>query len=226
MEKATYRPAESDRRPLSSRQWRLSIALASWLAKRGVRANAVSTSGMAAGILAGLLLTLTNHVTFPAIAWLCAAALVQGRLMANLLDGMVAIESGQASRVGELFNEVPDRISDAATFVGLGYSLGGAPWLGYSAAILAIFVAYVRAAVRVAGGPQDYCGPMAKQHRMAVVTATCLACALVPAAWQSEITARGFGLPTLALGVICLGSVVTAVRRLARGTRALMVKSA
>ena len=48
----------------------------------------------------------------------------------------------------------------------------------FLAAILAIFVAYVRAAVKVAGAPQDYSGPMAKPHRMFLVTVTALLCAL------------------------------------------------
>jgi phosphatidylglycerophosphate synthase len=225
MESVTYRPSESDRRPLASRQWRFSIVLAGWLARRGVRANAVSMAGMAAGVLGGVALALTSRLTMPGVAWLAAAGLVQLRLLANLLDGMVAIESGQASRVGELFNEVPDRVSDGATFVGLGYALGSSPWLGFLAAILAIFVAYVRAAIRVAGGPQDYCGPMAKQHRMFVVTLTSLAGAAVPAAWQARLSASGWGLPTIALAVIGAGCVITAIRRLERGARALIART-
>jgi len=57
---------------------------------------------------------------------------------------MVAIASGTASPVGELYNDVPDRFSDAATFIGLGFAAGGYPMLGWIAAILAIMTAYVR----------------------------------------------------------------------------------
>lgn len=225
MQSATYRPSEADRRPLASRQWRFSIALAKWLTRHGARANTVSLAGMAAGILAGVAFALTNVGTMPFLAWLAAAVLVQLRLLANLLDGMVAIESGPASRLGELFNEVPDRVSDGATIVGLGYASGSNPSLGYLAAILAIFVAYTRAAIRVAGGPQDYCGPMAKQHRMFVATLTALTAAAIPVAWQSRLSGSGWGLPTIALAVICAGCVITALRRLARGARALMAKN-
>ena len=49
------------------------------------------------------------------------------RLLANLLDGMVAIGRGIASPVGELFNEVPDRVSDTAVLLGLGVA-GGERW--------------------------------------------------------------------------------------------------
>ena len=77
-------------------------------------------------------------------AFLAAAALIQLRLAANMFDGMVALETGRASPTGELFNEVPDRVSDAAMFIGAGYAAGGNPTLGYLAACLALFVTYVR----------------------------------------------------------------------------------
>ncbi len=195
--------------------------MANWLARKGVRANMVSLSGMGAGIVAGIALALTDRIAIPLLAWMAAAVLVQLRLLANLLDGMVAIESGQASRLGELYNEIPDRVSDAATFVGLGYAAGSSPTLGYLAAILAIFVAYIRAAVRVAGGPQDYRGPMAKQHRMFVVTITALACALIPMEWQTRLSGSDWGLPALALVVIGAGCVITAARRLIWSARYL-----
>jgi phosphatidylglycerophosphate synthase len=189
-----------------------------------VRANAISVAGMIAGILAGAAFALTGHVAVPAVAWILGALFVQARLTANLLDGMVAIESGQASRVGELFNEVPDRVSDAATLIGLGHAAGGIPWLGDLAAVLALFVAYVRSAARNAGAPQDYAGPMAKQHRMFVVTVTALVCAVVSPRWPASLFERGGGWPAVALGLIAAGCVVTAVRRLARAGRFLLRK--
>jgi phosphatidylglycerophosphate synthase len=219
-----YQPSESDRRPLTSRSWRISGVLAHGLARRGVSANLISVAGMLAGVLAGVSFALTGRVAVPALAWLAGALLVQARLAANLLDGMVAIESGRASRLGELFNEVPDRISDAATLIGLGYAAGGLPWLGDLAAVLALFVAYVRSAARNAGAPQDYSGPMAKPHRMFVVTVAALGCAVVPAGWPAVLSSQGAGLPAVALGVIVAGCVVTAIRRLARAARFLASK--
>jgi len=41
-----------------------------------------------------------------------AAVMIQGRLICNLLDGMVAVEGGMSSPAGPVFNELPDRISD------------------------------------------------------------------------------------------------------------------
>ncbi len=210
-----------ERRPLASRGWRLSIALAGWLARRGVTPNAISQFGLGAGLLGGLSLWLTSRSSAPWFLWLLAAGLVQLRLLCNLIDGMVAIESGKGSRLGELYNEIPDRVSDAATLVGLGFAAGSVPWSGFLAAILAVFVAYVRAAVKIAGAPQDYSGPMAKPHRMFVVTVTALACAAVPMSLQTAWLDHDWGFPAIALVIIIVGCFVTAVRRLVRAARIL-----
>ncbi len=83
---------------------------------------------MLCGLAAGALFyTTALHPEFARLTWLLAAALVQLRLLANMFDGMVAVETNTASPVGELFNEVPDRVSDAAILVGLGYAAGGTP---------------------------------------------------------------------------------------------------
>jgi len=74
---------------------------------------------------------------------------------------MVATARGTASPIGELYNEVPDRISDAAVFIGLGYAAASQPELGYLAALTSLFTAYIRATARATGAPQDFCGPMA-----------------------------------------------------------------
>jgi phosphatidylglycerophosphate synthase len=224
-----YRPSEADRRPLASRSLRVSAAASHWLVRRGVSANAISMAGMVAGVLAGVAFALTGHVAIPTLAWLAGAVLVQARLAANMLDGMVAVESGQASRLGELFNEIPDRISDVAILIGLGHAAGGAPWLGDLAAVLALFVAYVRSAARNAGAPQDYSGPMAKPHRMFAVTVTALVCAIAtpwpPATWLTK-AGCGCGWPAAALALIVAGCIVTAIRRLVHAGRFLIQKEA
>jgi phosphatidylglycerophosphate synthase len=135
---------------------------------------------------------------------------------------MVAIESGRSSPVGELYNEVPDRISDAAVFIGAGFAYGGNTTLGYIATILAISTAYVRAAGKIAGAPSEFCGPMAKQHRMLIITVICIYSAVTPRTWQMiPIDDSSIGVVTLGLVVIILGCVLTIVRRQARIVRAL-----
>jgi phosphatidylglycerophosphate synthase len=205
-------PTDADRRPIAARSWRASHVAADWLVRRGVSANGVSVAGMMAGLAAGAALAATSHLDgIPQrLAWLAAGALVVVRLLANMLDGMVASGSGASSTVGELYNEVPDRVSDSAALIGLGYAAGGEPVLGFVAALAAVFTAYVRALGKGAGAGQEFVGPFAKQQRMACVIGCAAYCGLAPAGWLPG------GLPTIVLAVIAIGSVFTAIRRLRR----------
>lgn len=208
-----------NRRPIAARDLTLSRRAASWLARRRVSANAISIAGMIAGVLAGIVLGLTRDVATP-LSWFAAALLIQLRLLANMLDGMVALETGTASTLGEIYNDVPDRVSDSATLIGLGYALGGDIVLGYAAAGAAMATAYIRTLGVAVGAPAQFCGPMAKPHRMFVATATAGLCGFA-ALLGTTVTVGGYGLPTLALVAVTAGSIVTALRRLARVARAL-----
>jgi phosphatidylglycerophosphate synthase len=211
-----------ERRPVKSRSWKVSQALATWLVSKNCSPNLISVMGMAAGLVGGTALAATaGFRSMAAILYIIAALCIQLRLLANLLDGMVAIQSGKASRVGELFNEVPDRVSDTAFLVGAGFALGSDPQLGLWAALAAMATAYVRTTGKTAGAPMDFCGPMAKQHRMATLTVACLACSVLAV---SYVKMSGTVM-TLALWVILVGSVITSIRRLGRTARFLQNSS-
>lgn len=219
----------SDRRPIATRDRVFAQQIARWLAHRGVSPNTISLLGMVSGLLAGLSLALTRVPSLAAAGFILTALCVQLRLLANLFDGMVAVEQNRCSKLGELFNEVPDRLSDVAILTGAGYSLGGSVVLGFLAAILAVFVAYLRVQGKLAGAAMDYCGPMAKPHRMAAITVASLLVAVLLLLRGDETVVRVITLPgghamgvmALTLGVIVLGEVVTALRRLRRITSAL-----
>jgi len=218
-----YNPSE--RRPIATRDLKISHAIANTLARMGCSANGISIAGMVFALVACVLLIGTAYFEAGMLQralWLGAAVLVQMRLLANLFDGMVAVASGKASRLGELYNEVPDRVSDAAVLIGLGFAYGSASSLGFAAASVAVFVAYVRAQAKVAGAPQDYCGPMAKQQRMALVTLVCVFLAFTPTAWHGPWeAAAGMGMIHFVLWLIVVGGLFTALRRLVRAGRAL-----
>lgn len=199
-----------DRRPIAARNSRLIGDVAGWLIRRGASPDAISVAGMVAACLAGLVFAGTPGQ--PRALWLLGALFVQARLLANLLDGMVAIGRNVASSTGELFNEIPDRVSDTAVLAGLGVAAGSVAW-GLAAALAAMATAYVRAVGRGLGLPSDFRGPMAKQHRMAVVTTLAVVCAV----WRD-------GAATLVLATlwaITALSVWTACRRLLGVARAL-----
>jgi phosphatidylglycerophosphate synthase len=211
----------ADRRPIAVRRFSVFNRMAAALARAGISANAISVASTVFALFAAGALAATNHAASPwwRLLFLAAAGLIQLRLLANMLDGMVAIEHAGASPVGMLYNEVPDRISDSLILIGAGYAIGGNAILGLLAAITAMFTAYVRAMGKVAGANQEFCGPMAKQQRMALVTAVAIYLAVTPAslhpAWH------GMGLMSAALALIIVGSLVTAWRRLCRISRTL-----
>ena len=199
---------DADRRPIAARRLQLVERAAAWLIRRRASPNGISLAGMAAALAAGLAFAAARRHPW---LWLLGALLVQARLMANLLDGMVAIGRGVASPLGELFNEVPDRVSDTAVFAGLGVA-AGRPALGLGVALAAMATAYIRAIGKAAGQASDFCGPGAKQHRMAVATAF--------AVWSAVAPLR-LADPAWALWLLLAMAAVTAVRRLWRLAQAL-----
>ncbi len=209
-----------DRRPLASRAWKVSERIANFLAAAGATPNVISIAGMLCGICAGAMFAETARSAHVWIFWLAGALFVQLRLLANLYDGMVAVARRIASPVGELFNEVPDRISDAAALIGFGYAADSDPLLGFIATIFAIFLAYLRAQGKVAGAHQEFCGPMAKQQRMAAVTIAAVICAIV-SLLSVAAGDRGYRIPVWTLWLIIAGAIVTVIRRLHRIAGAL-----
>lgn len=211
------------RRPIPARDLPLSKGAARWLATRGVGANTISIAGLVFALLAGAVLAgMPPEPMWSVRFWLLVALFVELRLVANMLDGMVAIESRSASKHGELYNELPDRIADIAVLVGLGYAPGGDVVLGYVAALAAVLTAYVRAAGTAAGAPPMFCGPMAKPHRMHVVAA----CAVLSAGavfldWGHEAVLGSRGVAAAGLLVIAAGAALTCLRRVVRIARAL-----
>jgi phosphatidylglycerophosphate synthase len=171
------------RRPLQSRQSRWATTLAGWLTHRRVTPNTISLASVVVSALAGGCLAATGSVrnVSPAPLLVIAAVAIQLRLLCNLLDGMVAIEGGMKTTSGELYNDVPDRISDPLILVGAGYGVAWGAWgptLGWLAATLAIMTAYVRVLGVSVGARAHFTGPMAKQHRMATLTVACVVGAL------------------------------------------------
>lgn len=190
------------RRPLKTRSAAWAQRLAAWLATTGVTPNRISVMSLVFALAgAGLL-------AWHATPWglVATAAMIQGRLLCNLLDGMVAIEGGKKSVLGGIYNEMPDRVADAVLIVALGYAIS-IPWLGWLGALLAVLTAYVRAFGGSLGLAQDFRGPMAKPHRMAVMTFACLIGAIEQAA-----TGTMYALIAAAV-IVAAGSFLTCITR-------------
>jgi phosphatidylglycerophosphate synthase len=206
---------DTARRPLASRSTVWARALAGALVRSGVSPNAISVASIAFAA-AGAALLVSPWKPWALVG---AAACVQLRLLCNLMDGMVAIEGGRKTPTGALYNELPDRIADSALIVALGYAVD-APWLGWFGALAAAITAYIRVLGGSFGLEQDFRGPLAKPHRMAVLTVGCLLAAL-EGAWSDSNSAL-----VASAWIIGVGSVLTCATRTLAIARALHERGA
>ncbi len=205
---------DSDRRPLKSRNTRWAAAGTRLLVRMSVPPNHISIASVIAACMAGASLVSVHIVSAPLASislYVAAALFIQVRLLCNLFDGLVAVEGGRMSKSGQVFNDLPDRISDAVILICAGYSVPIAGFhgieLGFIAALLALVTAYVRVLGVACGTPHYFVGPMAKPHRMAVITAACILSAVEP-----FTRLRGWAM-FAALVLVALGCVVTILRR-------------
>jgi phosphatidylglycerophosphate synthase len=151
------------RRPIAQAFRRTALAPVQWCVRWGVHPNLVSYSSIVAAAAAGW--CFWQAAAVPGLL-LAAVGFCYLRLWLNMLDGMVALAAGTASRAGEIANELPDRISDVLIFVGVAHSQLCHPLSGYWVAIFALLVAYVGTLGQAIGVQREFSGVMAKPWRM------------------------------------------------------------
>ncbi|PIE42178.1 MAG: CDP-diacylglycerol--glycerol-3-phosphate 3-phosphatidyltransferase [Gammaproteobacteria bacterium] len=199
---------ENSRRELKVRQqgWVRTVTkklVATHITPNQISLSSLGFSALAAGCFYLFSITLDWY-------WLILAPIfVQIRLLCNLFDGLVAVEGGKGTPSGELFNDIPDRFADIMILIAVGYATllpSGIYW-GWIAGVLAILTAYVRTLSACLGAPMSFVGPMAKQHRMAVVTVSSLL------AIVEDMLLNSHYVLYIALVVIALGSLFTCYRR-------------
>jgi CDP-diacylglycerol--glycerol-3-phosphate 3-phosphatidyltransferase len=156
------------------------------LAAAGVTANQVTIAACALSIALGATLC----------AWperrslfLLLPAFLFGRMALNAIDGMLAREFGQASKLGAFLNELTDVVSDAALYVPFAFL----PQFGWPAVTLVIllstFTEMAGAVAPMVGASRRYDGPMGKSDRAFVfgVLGLVIGLGLPSAAWQGWI---------------------------------------
>jgi phosphatidylglycerophosphate synthase len=203
-----------NRRPLKTRSSRWAQRLAGYLASTAISPNQISVASV---VVAGIGAAVVLVIDAPWSLVVCAFC-IQLRLLCNLLDGMVALEGGKQSVLGALYNEIPDRLADSIFMVAVGYVVQ-LPWLGWCCALFAALTAYIRVLGGSLGLPQDFRGPMAKPHRMALLTAACLLGAGERALWGSQHTLMA------GLVLVGVGTLATCGTRTLAVSRALQAKS-
>lgn len=185
---------------------RLLRPLVDRLIARGVSADLLTFAAVPAAALAGLCLALSDAL--PALL-LLVPLLAGTRLVLNLLDGQVARLGGTARPMGEVGNELADRLGDVLAIGGLAFVAGvGAPIAG-AAVAAALLASHAGITARAVGAPRQYGGVMSKPARMIALAVAAPLALLLGDPW-----------PLLAAAVlIAAGSLVTMVQRIRATSR-------
>jgi CDP-diacylglycerol--glycerol-3-phosphate 3-phosphatidyltransferase len=145
--------------------------LVGWLAETGVTANAITVAA-AGGSVAVACIVLWNAEH--RLVFLLVPLWLAVRMALNAIDGMLARDFGQKSRLGAYLNEICDVISDAALYAPFALVAPFGP-------VGVAFVIFLSALTEFAGvlgpsvgGSRRYDGPLGKSDRALVFGA--LAC--------------------------------------------------
>ena len=179
--------------------------LARSLARSGVTANQVTIAAAAVSVALGAYVAWRAPDTAPFL-WIPVWMFV--RMAMNALDGMLAREFAQKSRLGAYLNELGDVIADAALYAPFALLAPFAPGWVAAVILLAVIGEFAGALGPAAGASRRYDGPMGKSDRAFVFGALGLWVGLTGAlpAWTAWL------MPLLALLL-----VVTIVNRVRRG---------
>ena len=175
------------------------------MAGAGVTANQVTLAAMALSFVTGAVIAWQPAQTgllllLPLVMFL--------RMALNAVDGMLAREHNQKSRLGAVLNELCDVLSDAALYLPLALVAGFNPFLIVVIVLLATVSEMTGVLMQTLGASRRYDGPMGKSDRAFIFGALGLAV--------------GVGVPTGlwltgVLAVVALLLVFTIVNRAQRG---------
>lgn len=175
------------------------------LYERGRTANQVTVAAAAVSVALGLLLAAAPHIT-----WLFALlpAWMLLRMALNAIDGMLAREFGQQSRLGAYLNELCDVVADSALYLPFALLPGVSPALVVIVVLAALVSEYAGVMGPLVGAERRYDGPMGKSDRAFVfgVLGAGVATGLLSAAWLNGV-----------LLVVLLLSLHTLYNRVSRG---------
>lgn len=127
-----------------------------------VSANAVTLAALFASLAYGAWLALAPSPRWP---FLLLPALLLLRMALNAIDGMLAREYRQQSRLGMLLNEIGDVVSDAALYLPFALLPGVNPALVTAVVLLAMLTEFVGVLAQAAGAGRRHDGPFGKSDR-------------------------------------------------------------
>jgi CDP-diacylglycerol--glycerol-3-phosphate 3-phosphatidyltransferase len=132
------------------------------LAAAGVTANAATVAAAVLALLVGIALAIApgsrgTLLLLPAVLFV--------RMALNAIDGMLAREHGQKSRLGALLNELGDVVSDTALYLPLALVPGFDARLVVGIVLLAAISEMTGVLGSTIGASRRYDGPMGKSDR-------------------------------------------------------------
>ncbi len=175
------------------------------LAATGVTANQVTLAAALGSVMVGALLSVQSHTHTLFVLLTMWLGL---RMALNAIDGMLAREFGQKSRLGGYLNELCDVVSDAVLLLPFAFVAPFSQPTVFAVIGLAVLAEYAGVVGPLVGASRRYDGPLGKSDRAALVGALAL--------WI------GFGLPLApwmawAMPAAALLLVLTTVNRVRRG---------
>ncbi|WP_369608811.1 CDP-alcohol phosphatidyltransferase family protein [Snodgrassella alvi] len=147
-----------------------------WLYRKGITANHITLTAIGLSVLIGAILAL---FPYPKLFWLLPITLFV-RMALNALDGMLARECNQQSRLGAVLNELGDVLSDIALylpFILLPHSNTATVLVMLFCAALTEFSGILAQTIN---GIRSYAGPMGKSDRALIFGSWSLLIAIWP----------------------------------------------
>ena len=166
------------------------------LASLGVTANQVTVAAAVLSSAAALLV-----VAFPdrPAVFLLLPVVLFLRMALNAIDGMLAREHGQASKLGMYLNEICDVISDLALILAFLAVPGLAAWSVVGFALLAVIAEFTGVLGLASGIGRNYAGPFGKSDRA-------LALAVV-----AILIAAGYWTPAIGTWIFAAMAILSAI---------------
>jgi CDP-diacylglycerol--glycerol-3-phosphate 3-phosphatidyltransferase len=176
--------------------------LVAWFAAAGITANQLTLATCLASMLLGAGLMLERR------GWILLPIFLIARMALNAMDGMLAREHGQKSRLGALLNELTDVISDASLTLPIAILPGWNPLWVAGAIFFAALTEMAGMLGLTVGSTRRYDGPFGKSDRALVlgVLGAWLALGWPVNAWVTKVA------PAVWI-VLCCATIVHRVRR-------------
>jgi phosphatidylglycerophosphate synthase len=171
------------------------------LARAGATANQVTVSAALLSVAAGTAVGATGGARWSLIL---VPVVLFVRMALNAVDGMLAREFGQKSKLGAVLNELGDVVSDTALYLPFA-TVAGVPSLLVALCVALAVITEMTGVVAIqVGAERRYDGPFGKSDRAVFfgALAIVLAAGVAPGLWTEIV-----------LALAALASVLTIVNR-------------